>query len=94
MVPFWAPVHEITLAQGDLLPGCRMPLFSDQFGLSDQYDIPLAVMDLVVITQSCDLANVKTGVVALCPIYRLPEFEAINPWWHPQIRASRENRKF
>ena len=79
MVPFWVAVQEATLAQGDLLPECRMPLFSSNFGLSDQFDIPLAVVDFIVMTQTCDLANLKTGSVALCPIQRLAKFEAVNP---------------
>src|SRR5207302_10047442 len=34
--------------------------------------------DCVVLTQSCDLANDKAPLVALCPVFSLPDFEAVN----------------
>ena len=36
-------------------------------------------MDLIVVTQSCDLVNDKVVLVALCPIHTLGEFEKSNP---------------
>lgn len=38
----------------------------------------LTTARLIVLTQSCDLANGKAPNVALCPIYRLDEFEQSN----------------
>jgi len=34
---------------------------------------------LIIVTQSCDLANNKVEFAALCPIFRLDRFEAENP---------------
>ena len=42
-------------------------------------EIVTEIRDLIVITQSCDLANAKVRFAALCPIYGLGPFEAINP---------------
>lgn len=34
---------------------------------------------LIVVTQTCDLVNLKTGLVALCPIHTVNEYEMLNP---------------
>ena len=41
-----------------------------------------AVVNLMVMTQSCDLENNKAPFVACCPIYTLVEFEAENPGFY------------
>jgi hypothetical protein len=80
MTPFWISVRGPELAQGDLLTNCLVPIVPDGFGPSTQpTDIPIRQGDLVVVTQSCDLANLKAGLVALCPVHALPAFEAVNP---------------
>jgi len=79
---FWRQVNEPTLAQGDLLPKCLVPVFALEFGteVAEQIeDIPVGEADLIIVTQSCDLENAKVSLVALCPIYGLAEFEANNP---------------
>lgn len=80
MIPFWTSVHGSDLGQGDYLPNCLVPVVPDDFGTaSGPTDIPIRQGDMVVVTQSCDLANLKAGLVALCPIHTLPAFEAVNP---------------
>ncbi|MBU0640675.1 MAG: hypothetical protein KKB50_17570 [Planctomycetes bacterium] len=80
MSPFWHSVNEPTLAQGDLLPACLIPTFDPGYGHGrDVEEVPVAEADLVVVTQSCDLKAQKVSLVALCPIYSLPEFEEANP---------------
>ena len=74
---WWVPASG-GLAQGELLPGCLVPVVSERFGLETQ-DIDVADADLIVITQSCDLANLKATAVSLCRYYSLTEFETINP---------------
>ena len=32
MIPFWTRVDEAVLAQGDYLPGCRVPVFPLEVG--------------------------------------------------------------
>jgi hypothetical protein len=78
---FWRQVNEATLAQGDLLPKCLVPVFAPDFGTKGEEqieDIPVGEADLIIVTQSCDLENAKVSFVAFCPIYRLAEFEANN----------------
>lgn len=76
--PFWSEVNERTLAQGDLLNRCLVPVFTPDFGTNGG-DVPVGESDLIIITQSCDLENAKVDLVALCPIYSLMEFEEGNP---------------
>jgi hypothetical protein len=77
---FWTATNLPELAQGDHLPNCLVPTLPDEFkGAGEPIEIVTREYDLIVVTQSCDLANMKTGLVALCPIYSLPEFEAVNP---------------
>ena len=76
--PFWSEVNERTLAQGDLLNRCLVPVFTPDFGTNGG-DVPVGESDLIIITQSCDLENAKVDLVALCPIYSLMEFEGSNP---------------
>jgi len=79
MTPFWIAHQGPDLAQGDLLPDCLVPTFDPQFGESgDAETVPFERGDLIVVTQSCDLANAKTRFVALCPIFTLERFEAFN----------------
>lgn len=80
MTPFWTSVRGVELAQGDLLPGCLVPVLPNEFGPSAQpADIVLRQGTLIVLTQSCDLANMKAGLVALCPAHTLPAFAGVNP---------------
>ena len=80
MAPFWLAVTGSELAQGDRLPDCLVPTLPDDFSPAcTSADVAIHTVDLVIVTQSCDLANAKSGLVALCPVYSLPTFEAVNP---------------
>lgn len=80
IIPFWISIREASLQQGDLLPRCRIPVIPREFGIgSDTADVPYRTGTLIVITQSCDLANMKSGLVALCPAHAIQEFEVVNP---------------
>ncbi len=80
--PWWQPVSGRTLAQGDLLPGCLLPVFvapTASLSSDDTQEVSVLTQRLIVVTQSCDLENRKVQFVALCPIHTLPEFAAQNP---------------
>ena len=78
----WTEVTGNSLRQGDYLKGCMIPMM--ELGTSDantqaSYTVPVGTDDLVVLTQSCDLANdTKPLFVALCPIVSLEEFSKVN----------------
>lgn len=77
---FWATASGPDLAQGDLLLNCAVPSFAPDFG-EHGFDeqVPLDLADLIIVTQSCDLAHGKNEFVALCPVHSLAEFEEVNP---------------
>lgn len=79
MKPFWTQTEGEALAQGDLLPGCHVPQFGEDFGSSDGEAINVLEADLIIVTQSCDLENNKVALIALCPIHTLTDFERANP---------------
>jgi hypothetical protein len=75
MESFWVQVNEATLRQGDYLPKCIVPtpVFDPtNYGKYSQIqDVQIEVneLDLIVLTQSCDLDNRKVSQVVLCAIY-------------------------
>ena len=75
--PWWLQVNGPELAQGDFLRDCLLPVFKGPQAQPSEEELNQA--NLIVITQSCDLANNKAEFVALCPIHRLSEFEEANP---------------
>lgn len=79
MEPFWTKVDEATLWQGDLVPGCLVPVFDSDLGVSGTHTIKAAEFDLVLLTQSCDLEQRRVRLVACCPICSLAQFEAASP---------------
>ena len=79
---WWAKINERTLAQGDLLPDCLLPIFVEKpipraDGEASESEVKQA--RLIVVSQTCDLQNKKVEFVALCPIHTLIEFEEANP---------------
>jgi hypothetical protein len=81
--PFWEPVKTETLAQGDFLTTCSVPVvppdFATSIGRTSPVRVRVDVLDLIIMTQSCDLENSKAPLVACCPIHTLARFEEFNP---------------
>ena len=76
----WIKQNGSDLAQGDLLPECAVAMVGADFRpILGELTIVTEVRDLIVITQSCDLANSKAQFAALCPIHRLDDFEKASP---------------
>jgi hypothetical protein len=51
------------MREGDFLPGCLIPVFNPDFGSrGDSKEIPVAQANLIVVTQTCDLAHGKASV--------------------------------
>ncbi len=69
-------IEEGTLEQGDILFQCPVSvLVSDTLPSSDEEEIEvdLLTLNVVVMTQSCDLANGKTPDVVLCALWNAEE---------------------
>ena len=77
MESWWTSVDGDGLYQGDFFPGCLVPVLPDDFADSrkEGASICLEERDLIVITQSCDLANAKVSLVALCSAWTIADFE-------------------
>lgn len=93
---FWEKVSEENLLQGDYILDCPVPVFTEIPAEKIKIVPKVKIYNLIVITQSCDLANAKAPFVALCPIYSLAEFEFSNPkaaqkgFWEQVRRAKIE----
>jgi hypothetical protein len=64
------------LRQGDVLADCAIAIVPDRFSVNSVEDeVLVESRRLIVVTQSCDLANRKAPYVAMCPIQKLDEME-------------------
>jgi len=80
MTSFWIPCQGGQLEQGDYLPGCWIPLVGADFDPAiAEPEISVGTSNLIIVTQSCDLANDKIQLAALCPIGSLESWEQLNP---------------
>ena len=75
----WYEVMEKTeeITQGDIIKGCPVAILSE---LTDDkegqtIDAKVAVVDGIVLTQACDIANGKVENIILCSITSKSEFE-------------------
>jgi len=76
---WWTEIDGPVLAQGDLLPRCFVPFFEPGYGLDGgTQDVAVKEYDCIVVTQSCDLDQNRAPLVALCPLYSIKEYEAVN----------------
>jgi len=67
---FWTEVVGENLAQGDYLPNCPVPVFPADYGQTEGNSaVGVRHVDLIVVTQSCDLEQGKVKLVAMCPIW-------------------------
>jgi hypothetical protein len=77
--PFWDQIQDAALRQGHYPPQCLVPGFGPDFAVAGTHEVIADEYDVIVLTQSCDLEQRKVRLVAVCPIYPLAEFEAVNP---------------
>ena len=93
---WWQFIAGPILNQGDLLNDCYIPIMLSDFNPVEGgfADLDLEVRSVIILTQSCDLENGKAPLVAVCPIYRLSEWEAANPEFQAKGRweAVRQGR--
>jgi hypothetical protein len=85
------------LDQGDLIPGCPVVSWKDEpIDYRSGGDligtlrgaIELAQVDVVVMTQTCDLQQQKVRSVILCPHYSIAEYRAS---WEEDQRSRHQN---
>lgn len=67
------------LEQGDLLLNCPIVLPPSKGKPEEWTDFTIDNYDVVILTQSCDLANGKIKLVQVCPFSTLSDFCITNP---------------
>ena len=88
----WESTTGVSLQQGDLLPDCLIPLFSENYGESAEDVAEVSAVDTIILTQSCDWVVRENGtpkirLVAVCPIYSLDVISKVNPTFRdPKLR--------
>ena len=79
MTSFWISCQGEQLEQGDYLPGCWIPVVGADFDpAAVEPEISVGRGNLIIVTQSCDLANAKIQLAASCPIADLATWEQLN----------------
>jgi len=79
MKSFWMPCQGGDLEQGDYLPECWVPVIGADFDpAAAEPVISVGKGNLIIVTQSCDLANDKIQLAALCPIATVETWEQLN----------------
>ena len=85
---FWesAAGSDLPLSQGDLLADCPIPILPKGYpispaeaGSAGSRSVEVRRGDLIVVTQTCDLANGKVKFAALCPVRPLAEYVGLDP---------------
>lgn len=97
--PWYTVVNDAELQQGDVLrnfpylyPDLKPAhLLEIQRDLQPSVEIIIAVQDVIVMTQSCDLANDKVDSIILCPVYSLEDMESELGSNAKEIRKKKED---
>jgi hypothetical protein len=78
-MPWYSEIetHE-NLEQGDLLFDCPIVIPPNDPNVENWKDFTVNSFDIIVLTQSCDLAAKKINLVQVCPFVTLSEFCATN----------------
>jgi len=103
MTSFWSSISDPVLHQGDLLPDCLIPEFSETFGdeAAEANTVYTDSADLIVLSQTCDLIHGRLSLVALSPVWTVPGFEAAQSapgqgrsakWWRDYWNNVRKGR--
>ena len=62
------------LQQGDLIPECPIVIPPNNIVEGSRIDVEIALLDSIILSQSCDLENNKIEIVLVCPYFSLNTF--------------------
>ena len=78
----WYEVVEYSgeITQGDILKNCPVPILSsvDDLTSGKEIEAKIQMIDGIILTQACDIANKKVENVILCSITSKTDFEKIH----------------
>lgn len=94
---WYAKINDNSLEQGDIISDCYIivPPSSESLSEGDDIDVDVKTMDIIILSQSCDLVcgREKIDIVLVCPIYDLIEFgeNQSPPLMSKKLREKAEN---
>ncbi|PWE00365.1 hypothetical protein [Marinilabilia rubra] len=62
------------IEQGDMIPDCPIVIPPSKINVGDEPEIEIKLIDSIILSQSCDLANNKIQIVLVCPYFSLKTF--------------------
>jgi len=62
------------IEQGDMIPDCPIVIPPSKISVGDEPEIEIKLIDSIILSQSCDLANNKIQIVLVCPYFSLKTF--------------------
>jgi|SRR5208337_2546648 len=77
----WYSVSAATenLQQGDFIKD--LPIFLPKFSEGDDINVSVLILNVIILSQSCDLENKKIKTVMVCPFKPYSEFVKDNPYY-------------
>ncbi|MDX2305598.1 MAG: hypothetical protein NW226_22510 [Microscillaceae bacterium] len=71
---------ELSLHQGDFIRDCPIIVPPKDLEEGKTYDLQADIMDVIILSQSCDLENSKTEIVLVCPFFTFFDYkESLQP---------------
>lgn len=79
------------LEQGDMIPNCPIVIPPSKIAVGDELEIEIKLIDSIILSQSCDLANNKIQIVLVCPYFLLKTFIESLPVSERSKKAIKKN---
>ena len=79
------------IEQGDMIPNCPIVIPPSKIREGDEPEIEIQLIDSIILSQSCDLANNKIQIVLVCPYFSLKTFVENLPEGEQRPKATRKH---
>jgi len=79
------------IEQGDMIPDCPIVIPPSKISEGDEPEIEIKLIDSIILSQSCDLANNKIQIVLVCPYFSLRTFVENLPIGEQGPKAARKH---
>lgn len=99
--PWYETINDDSLSQGDLLPDCPiltppLPVLTHPTeAVEGEREVSYSLYNVVVMSQSCDLAYEKLDLVLVCPYFTIADFQGVRsgPLDSGQLERIRQGRE-
>lgn len=82
---------ESDIQQGDFIPGCPVVKPPSVINQNEEIEIEVQLMDVIILSQSCDLSNKNVEFILVCPYSEAPDFFKLLP--PDQTKTPKAKRK-